>query len=287
MTTEANYILPEGWRIASESEPGRTHFGLWITDAPPVTPTIAKEIVYDRETKDHAAYVTIDGQREYIGSGKTYHDAEIKANEYTYNYYTDNHTPEVAAGIAVKMGDSLTTALYLDGADTIIAHATTAKRDEYMRYNPSARIIDPPFEETGAPQEEELYEWEREDQDRLNQLEMAYQAQLDAPPAHRSITIGYDGEQCDLVNIAAQVLAPLAHLRPSIGRNGTYLLLTDTATIPAPLDDHAIVCNLIDRLNEVAAQLPVRPTSITAWLHVNGEIYQVGRGKESASPGGV
>lgn len=280
--------LPEGHRIAADNEAGWTYFGLWITDAPAdeneqhdipsadyeqrphregafaalrIPSSVTKEIVY-AGAGDYDCFVTIDGQREYIGSAPSYHDGELKCNNYAYHYYTDHHTPEVAAAIAVGMSESLTTALYLDGADAIVVHATAAKRDEYMRYNPSARIIDPPFEETGAPTEEERAKDES------------------APPAHRSVTVGYDGEQCDLVSIAAQALLPLKHLRPSIGRNGTYLLLMDTATIPPPVDDRAIVCDLIDRLNEVATQLPARPTSITAWMHVDGEIYQVARNKE-------
>lgn len=64
---------------------------------------ITKEIVYDRETKDYAAYVTIDDQREYIGSRRTQSECDKLCDEYTYHYYTDNHTPEVAAAIAVEM----------------------------------------------------------------------------------------------------------------------------------------------------------------------------------------
>lgn len=226
------------------------------------TDALTYRIAYNRLDHDYTCFVTIDDVEQTIGSRMDHAAAEAHCRAYLYDHYTDNHTPEAAARIAVEMSESLTTALYLDGADAIVVHATAAKRDEYMRYNPSARIIDPPFEETGAPTEEERAKDES------------------APPAHRSVTVGYDGEQCDLVSIAAQALLPLAHLRPQLTRAGTYLLLMDTATIPAPQGDHAIVCNMIDRLNEVAAQLPARPTSITAWLHVNGEIYQVGRGKE-------
>lgn len=203
------------------------------------TETIIKEIVYVT-AGDYDCYVTVDGQREYIGSAPSYHDGELKCDNYAYHYYADNHTPEVAAAIAVGMSE----------ATPHIHH----------------RLVDGQFTTKGVP--------------RCKRCIAEYQAQLDALPAHRSVTVGYDGEQCDLVSIAAQVLLPLAHLRPALNKEGTYLTLGTIEQIPVLPNDHAIACNLIDRLNEVAAQLPAWPTSISAWLHTDSEVYQVARNKK-------
>lgn len=67
------------------------------------TSAVIKEIEYDRETKDYAAFVTIDERREYIGSRRSYDEADRLCDEYAYHHFADNHTPEVAAQIAVAM----------------------------------------------------------------------------------------------------------------------------------------------------------------------------------------
>lgn len=68
-------------------------------------PAVIKEVEYDRETKDFAAFITIDERREYIGSRRSYGEADRLCDEFAYNFYADNHTPEVAAAIAVRMGE--------------------------------------------------------------------------------------------------------------------------------------------------------------------------------------
>lgn len=227
------------------------------------TPTIAKEIVYDRESREYAIYVTIDEGPQLIGFRKTWHDAEMLCNEYAYNYYTDHHTPEVAARIAVE-GFGPNPACEQCRA----CPATWEVREKGGVCSICDTCYRNEFEENP---DRHWSAWE------ANRLPVT--VPISAPLAHRSVTVSYDGARCDLVSIAAQVLLPLAHLRPQLNRKGTYLLLMDAARIPAPQGDHAIVVNMIDRLNEVAAQLPERPTSITAWLHVSGEIYQVARNK--------
>lgn len=223
---------------------------------------IAKEIVYDRESREYAIYITIDEQREYIGSTPSYHDAELKCNDYAYHYYADNHTPEVAAAIAVGMSEDT-----VPGENGLAASCELPSWGRYIGHDETHEIV----------QERSTGEiWKRP----IDDLYHPWRQVVRPPPAHRSITVGYDGEQCDLVSIAAQVLAPLAHLRPIIRDDGAYLVLSDRMEIPAPQGDHAIVVNMIDRLNEVIGQLPARPTSITAWMHVGGEIYQVARNRE-------
>lgn len=67
------------------------------TLTPTTAPAIIKEVIYDRESKDYAAYVTIDGgPRQCIGYGKTHTEADNLCNDYAYNFYADNHTPETA-----------------------------------------------------------------------------------------------------------------------------------------------------------------------------------------------
>lgn len=114
--------LPEGTRIAMDNEAGWTYHGLWITDALAdeneqhdipsadyeqhprhegafaalrTPPAVVKEIIYI-SGGDYDCFVTIDGQREYIGSAPSYHDGELKCNNYAYayHYYTDNNTPK-------------------------------------------------------------------------------------------------------------------------------------------------------------------------------------------------
>src|SRR4249920_1321899 len=67
-----------------------------------ITPTVTKEIIYNSDTRDYDCYVTIDDQREYIGSAPTYHDGECQCDEYTIRFYADAHTPEAAAALIME-----------------------------------------------------------------------------------------------------------------------------------------------------------------------------------------
>lgn len=97
------------------------------------------------------------------------------------------------------------------------------------------------------------------------------------PVASRHVSAGWSlKDHPDLACIAAQVLLPLAHLDPTINDRGDYLLVRSYTTVAAPASDHQIVTQLIDALNDVARQLPCRPTSIDASMHINGELYTVG-----------
>src|SRR5580765_8324931 len=116
--------LPEGCRIAHYSEAGWSYktptHTLWITDAPPcercagnhpitacqqpapTPPAVTKEITYNRDNRDFDCYVTIDGQREYIGSAPTFHDGECQCYEYTIRFYADAHSTETAAQLIME-----------------------------------------------------------------------------------------------------------------------------------------------------------------------------------------
>lgn len=117
-----------------------------------LTATITKEIRYSRLTKDYDMY--LDG--EYVGSEASYHAAEVELDRLAYEQLdragvepellqsataldAGSDQDEIAAALAAE---SLTTAIHLDGETSIRTHETQAKRDEYLRYNPSARIVD-------------------------------------------------------------------------------------------------------------------------------------------------
>lgn len=66
------------------------------------TPEVTKRIQFDRVTKDFNVYVTVEGcEEQYIGSEPTYGQAEVAANQYAIDFYTDNHTPEKAAELVM------------------------------------------------------------------------------------------------------------------------------------------------------------------------------------------
>lgn len=69
-------------------------------------PTATRRIAFAREDRDYACYVTIDGTEQYIGSAPSYQAGEQLVNEYLYDYYADNHTPEAATQIAVAAFES-------------------------------------------------------------------------------------------------------------------------------------------------------------------------------------
>lgn len=65
---------------------------------------ITKEVKYDRETRDYACFVSIDGgAAECIGYAKSYHDGENLCDRYAYDYLSDNNTDETAAELVIKM----------------------------------------------------------------------------------------------------------------------------------------------------------------------------------------
>jgi hypothetical protein len=64
---------------------------------------IEKEIVYDRETRDYACYVTVDGERIFLGYAPHYSAGESKCNQYAYEYLTDTHTYETAAELLMQV----------------------------------------------------------------------------------------------------------------------------------------------------------------------------------------
>lgn len=137
-----------------------------------------KRIAYNRTSRDYDAFVTVDETEEYIGSRPTQHDASLLASDYIIQFYNDSHTPEAAAQLihqelaeegrheqlaqdmgaewateldggdveAVELVDptSLTTALFIDGEDDTRTHASIADRDEYLRCNKRARIVEQP-----------------------------------------------------------------------------------------------------------------------------------------------
>lgn len=97
-------------------------------------------------------------------------------------------------------------------------------------------------------------------------------------PATLVVTAGWDRNDHadDFATVAAQILLPLAHLQPYVNSRGDYAGISKYTTVPVPADDRDVVCQLINALNDVAAQLPVRPTSITAHMHIGAEHYMVG-----------
>lgn len=109
-----------------------------------------------------------------------------------------------------------------------------------------------------------------------------------ATPATSTLNVnaGWDAEDHpdNFAAVAAQILAPLTHLRPSVNDRGDYLLAGTSEKISTPCNDHAVMCLMIDALNAVAAQLPVRPTSITAHMHIGSEHYSIGHNGPPLAP---
>ncbi len=59
---------------------------------------IAKAIKYDRETKDYACSISIDGgAAQIIGYAPNYSAGEKLCNDYVFDYLSDTHTHETAA----------------------------------------------------------------------------------------------------------------------------------------------------------------------------------------------
>ena len=67
-----------------------------------ILPEVNKRIAWNRETKDYDCYISIDGDQEhYIGSAPNHSAAEKTCNDFAFNYYEDNHTPEKAAELVM------------------------------------------------------------------------------------------------------------------------------------------------------------------------------------------
>jgi hypothetical protein len=83
-----------------------------LRSAPTLTPTDAPAIItrigeYDPETKQYPAFVSIDGEPErLVGYAWSAGAADRLCDEYAYHYYTDNHTPEAAAQIALAFASA-------------------------------------------------------------------------------------------------------------------------------------------------------------------------------------
>jgi hypothetical protein len=66
------------------------------------TPEITKRIAYNSETKDFDCFIRVDaGPEQYIGSASTHPEAEGTCRDYAFQFYSDNHTPEKAALLAL------------------------------------------------------------------------------------------------------------------------------------------------------------------------------------------
>jgi hypothetical protein len=64
---------------------------------------IEKSIVYDRQTRDYACSIIIDGgEPQFIGYASTYGQAETACNGYVYEYLTDSHTIETACDLLLQ-----------------------------------------------------------------------------------------------------------------------------------------------------------------------------------------
>lgn len=69
------------------------------------TEALTYRIAYNRLDHDYTCYVTIDDVEQTIGSRPDHAAAEAHCRAYLYDHYADNHTPEVAARIAVEMSE--------------------------------------------------------------------------------------------------------------------------------------------------------------------------------------
>lgn len=66
-----------------------------------------RRIAYNRLDRDYSCFIIFEDEHEEpIGNASTFHDAELKCDEYLFNFFVDNHTPEKAAAIAVGMSET-------------------------------------------------------------------------------------------------------------------------------------------------------------------------------------
>lgn len=57
-------------------------------------------ILYNRESRDYDLFVSVDGDAEqYIGSATNHSEGQSRIDNYVFNYYVDNHTPEAAVQV--------------------------------------------------------------------------------------------------------------------------------------------------------------------------------------------
>jgi hypothetical protein len=54
------------------------------------------DIRRNRENRDYDVFAIIDGVAQYLGSRERYDEAEAVARDFRWNYFLDNHTPEMA-----------------------------------------------------------------------------------------------------------------------------------------------------------------------------------------------
>jgi hypothetical protein len=65
-------------------------------------PELTKRIAYNKDNRDYDCFIAFDGTDEQcIGSAASYGAAEKVCNDYAYDYYNDNHTPEKAVQVAL------------------------------------------------------------------------------------------------------------------------------------------------------------------------------------------
>ncbi len=68
-----------------------------------IIPELTKRIAYNKAGDNYDCYIAFDGgDEQYIGSAATYGEAEKKCQDFTFDYYSDAHTPEKAAQVALN-----------------------------------------------------------------------------------------------------------------------------------------------------------------------------------------
>lgn len=268
--------LPEGHRIARDDEPGWTYHGLWITDEPTSSTAIdTTEITYNHETGDYDVLEC----GECIGNAKTYQQAEQKRTAYLASRKSSMATPIDVTDLLNEADRFLCaepTYAPLDVADLVHQFGT----DPDAAYAQIARLT-PAQRNTQALAVAARMDWDVDYI--LNRWEkgmakrgLSFVNDEPIPTGRCYVSAGWDRKTYpDLACVAALVLLPLAHLKPYISKSGDHVGISPDADIVPAHGDHAIVCNLIDALNEVAVQLPYRPDALYATLHVDGDLYQV------------
>lgn len=78
---------------------------------PTTQPTVVKQIFYIPHTDTYAALIAIDDAPfQQVGSAPTYDAADQLCKDYIYDHYAE-HTPEVAARIAIAQAEIATAAI--------------------------------------------------------------------------------------------------------------------------------------------------------------------------------
>lgn len=241
--------------------------------------TTAKRIQFNRADKDYSAYY----DDNCIGTFATYHQAEIELDAHALDLL-ERGLVDTVEGITTMQWQAPRDVVYARPAEVVeLLHSAgptptgqepggsgggggelpllLAYLEALPAASPAAAIEARTSETTDTP-------------------EVPTGGREEAAPALTAtcyVSAGWDGsKRDDLAAIAAQVLLPLAHLHPALNQPGNYLMVSFREEIPVPRHEYALMAHLIDRLNEVAAQLPVRPCSITAHMHIGAEHYVVG-----------